>query len=572
MSNYDGYLFEKSNNPVAIIDIGSGLIKSGLEGFGTAKTGYTGPQLGKTTPEGIPSHVLHNAVTPSKSRTVRATSCVCCDLALTHAHAAGDSWDYSVAPVQIDQPVSRGRVRDYGQLENVLYHVLHHELECYVADTPLMLTGKFLSTLNEVDIAPLAEIAFESFGHPTLAFVPPAPLILMSTGRLNGAVMDLGHGATTTAAVLEGRTVPGSVCRVPIGGIDVTRELQTTMITKLAGLDGQTKTLSGDTIATTWTWRTTQVWEELKNKFAKCAPERGHTGALWSLRNNVIARRHAYLASTCVACKGLKRLSKRHRFGLLQYMLDFDRGMELPSGVQPVTWELPDGTRLRMGPELSECTEILWRTAPDYIKGADRQASWQQRRTAQTNRVPLSNEQRRAKAVHVLETTRSKVPLCDLPRGTKSKRAVELRGGFTGGGLNEEEENNMEGTEEKDFDSKIARDFPDLAGALLETYHQCSDHSVSGMGVRRNVIKNTVYAGGTTMHAGFQKRAMYELKSVAGDNAKDVIFWSTEDPLNAAYKGASLLANSSFRDSAAMISKEDYEEKGCGYIVEKWAF
>ena len=283
-NRFDGYLFECSRNPVAIIDIGSGLIKSGLEGFGTDKTGYTGPQLGKITPAGTPSHVLHNAVTPSKSRTSRATSCVCCDLALTHAHAVGESWDHSVAPVQIDQPVTRGKIRDFGQLENVLYHVLHHELECYVPDTPLMLTGKFLSTLNEVNIAPLAEIAFESFGHPTLAFVPPAPLILMGTGRLDGAVLDIGHGAAMTAAVLEGRTVPGSVCRVPIGGIDVTRELHTSLMETLSGLDGQSKTKAGDKIATTWAWRKAQVWEELKNKFVAFAPERGHSGALWSLR------------------------------------------------------------------------------------------------------------------------------------------------------------------------------------------------------------------------------------------------------------------------------------------------
>jgi actin-related protein len=205
-------------------------------------------------------------------------------LALTHAHAVGESWDHSVAPVQIDQPVTRGKIRDFGQLENVLYHVLHHELECYVPDTPLMLTGKFLSTLNEVNIAPLAEIAFESFGHPTLAFVPPAPLILMGTGRLDGAVLDIGHGAAMTAAVLEGRTVPGSVCRVPIGGIDVTRELHTSLMETLSGLDGQSKTKAGDKIATTWAWRKAQVWEELKNKFVSFAPERGHSGALWSLR------------------------------------------------------------------------------------------------------------------------------------------------------------------------------------------------------------------------------------------------------------------------------------------------
>jgi actin-related protein len=565
MSKFDGYLFERSKNPVAVIDIGSSLIKSGLEGSGSEKTGYTGPQFGKTTKQGFPSHILHNAVTPSKSRTNRATSCVCCDLALTHAHAAGESWNNSVAPVQIDQPVTRGRVRDYGQLENVLYHVLHHELECYIPDTPLMLSGKFLSTLNEVNIAPLAEIAFESFGHPSLSFVPPAPLILMSTGRIDGVVLDMGHGATTTAAVVDGKTVPGSVCRVPIGGMDVTSELQTTMITKLAGSDGQSKTPNGDKIATTWTWRRAQVWEELKNKYAKYSPERGYSEALWSLRNNVLARRYAYVESTFFACTGLKRLSKRHRCSLLRYMIDFDRGMKMPSGVEPVTWELPDGTRLQMGKELSECTEILWRTAPDYVKGSDRHSSWRQRRTGQINRRQISSKERQTKASKMLNANLTKVPLCDLPRrsGNSSSQGQER----SIGSFNEEDEE-----DEDVVDPNMTRDFSDIAGALLESYHKCSDHSVTGMAVRRNLIKNTVYTGGTTMHSGFEKRALYELRSVAGDNAKDLKFCSTEEPLFATYKGASLLANSSFRDSTAMISKAEYEEKGCGFIAAKWAF
>ena len=555
-----GYLCQVSSNPVAIIDIGSGLIKSGLEGTGN-KTGYTGPVLGETTPEGTPSHILHNAVTPSQARSNRKSSCVCCDLALTHAHAAGKSWDYSVAPVQVDQPVTRGKVRDYGQLENVLYHVLHHELECHVATTPLIITGKFLSTLNEVDVAPLAQIAFEKLGHPSMAFCPPAPLILMSTGRLDGAVVDIGHGACSTAAVLGGRTVPGSVCRVPLGGIDVTRELQTTVLTKLAGLDGQTKTAAGDKIATNWTWRRTQVWEELKKKFAKFSPQRGHTEGLWALRDNVVARRHAYLASTSFACKGLKKLSSRHRVGLLRYMLHFDRGMKMPSGVQPIMWELPDGTQLRLGSELSECTEILWRSAPDYIEGGDRQASWRQQRTAQTKRTPLSMEQRRSTSSVLGKTNMSRIPKSDLPRGNKTNKS---NNGIIVPMIGEEEQEAL--------DPRIAKDCSDLAGALLETYHQCADHGITGQKIRRNVIKNTIYAGGTTLHPGFQSRAIYELQSVAGDEAKHLTFWSAEQPLYAAYKGASLLANSTFRDSAAMITKEEYEEQGCGMIVDRWAF
>ena len=42
--------------------------------------------------------------------------------------------------------------------------------------------------------------------------------------------------------------------------------------------------------------------------------------------------------------------------------------MVLPDGVEPVTWVLPDGTPIVMDSEPADCTEILWRTAPDYEK------------------------------------------------------------------------------------------------------------------------------------------------------------------------------------------------------------
>jgi actin-related protein len=206
----------------------------------------------------------------------------------------------------------------------------------------------------------------------------------------------------------------------------------------------------------------------------------------------------------------------------------------------------------------------LWRSAPDYVLGGDRQASWRQQRTAQTKRTPLSVEQRRRSNSSVLgAASLSKIPQSDLPRRCPLHHTNSTAN---------QDFNTFVQEEEEQLDPRIAKDVPDLAGALLETLQQCADHSTSGQLIRRNVIKNTVYAGGTTMHPGFQKRAVYEMQSVAGDDAKHLTFWSTEQPLYAAYRGASLLANSSFRDSAAMISKAEYEEKGCGMIVDKWAF
>jgi hypothetical protein len=164
----------------------------------------------------------------------------------------------------------------------------------------------------------------------------------------------------------------------------------------------------------------------------------------------------------------------------------------------------------------------------------------------------------------------STVPLSDLPFGTQhsfnssnsSTILLPVIGGSDSSG----------GMEKEPLDPRLLRDLPDLAGALLETFHNCADHSAAGASLRRNVIKNCVLSGGSTLHSGFKTRALYEMQSVAGDDAKDLTFWETDNALHAAYRGASLLANSSFRDSTAMITRAEYDEKGCGAIVDKWAF
>ena len=172
-----------------------------------------------------------------KCKKRHSINCACCELPLTHSHAAHDgSWDYAAAPLRIDCPVSRGSVRDFGQLENVINHVLCHELECYVPTTPLILTAKFLSLYDRRSVEPLAEIVFEKIGCPALALAPPAPLVLMGHGRLNGIVLDCGHGACATAGVVDGRAIPKTSCLVPIGGVDVTAALRDSLVSKVSSL------------------------------------------------------------------------------------------------------------------------------------------------------------------------------------------------------------------------------------------------------------------------------------------------------------------------------------------------
>ena len=515
-------------------------------------------------------------------------------------------------------------MRDYGQLENVLNHVLHHELECYVSSTPLILTAKFLSLYDRRDVEPLAEIVFERLGCPALALAPPAPLVLMGHGRLNGIVLDCGHGACTTAAVVEGKTVPGTACTVPVGGVDITDGLRDSLMRRLAGGSGASASSSStsstsDNTDSSWAWGRAQVWETLKERFAKFAPKRGHTDALWSLRKSVVSRRYSYLTAMQGGSAGLRTLSPRHREGLLRYMLPFDKGMTLPEGVSPVSWVLPDGTPLIMSSEPADCTEVLWRAAADYDKiiqedlegeegdldsqakgyresaaggeeGSgmiDQNARWRQMRRAQ--RLKMKNVSRRSECALAGPDGAAprllSVPLSDptIPRKISSRtrqiqRAAQRRelrnssastSSSNGGGSNGVMDSRMNRlSKPAASDSQRPQYCRDLAGAFLETVQGVPEGQA-----RRKCVASTMLAGGTCLHPGFAERAEYELGVCAGaEYRQDLHFWSTLKPLFASYQGAALLANSSFRDSATMVSKAEYDEKGAHIIFEHWAF
>ena len=598
-----GYLLGRSNDPCAVIDIGSGLIKAGLEGYGKDMGGSRGTN---SREEGVPTHILHNAVTPSTTRSSsfaaqaaevarkaaqgfkyrknHSIDCACCELPLTHSHAARDgSWDYATAPLRIDTPVTRGTVRDFGQLENVIKHVMQHELECFVPSTPLILTAKFLSLYDRRDVEPLAEIIFENIGCPALALAPPAPLVLMGHGRLDGIVLDCGHGACTTAAVTDGKTIAGSACTVPIGGIDITNELRASLLSNLSSTPGTN-------LNSSWAWSHTQVWETVKERFAKFAPKRGHTDAIWALRNSVVSRRYAYLEALQKTSPGLRTLSRRNREGLMRYMVNFDRDMKLPHGVQPMRWTLPDGTPLLLTSQTAECTEILWHTASEYDDSAgkdeDAQDSesqvgdfnesdrWIQKRRVQ--RLKLKNVLRaeesaladsEGKAPKLLSTPLSdpKIPnIRSIQRRRRlEKHSIRIQGPDASRGID------ADGLfKPTNSDVQQPSNCSDVASAFFNTIQ-----SIPEGGPRRTCVASTMLAGGTCLHPGFLERAKYELSACASEEyRKDLHFWSTLKPLFASYQGAALLANSSFRDSPTMVSKEDFKEKGVNIIFDHWAF
>lgn len=72
-----------------------------------------------------------------------------------------------------------------------------------------------------------AQILFETFNVPALYTSIQAVLSLYASGRTTGIVLDAGDGVSHAVPVYEGFAIPSSIRRIDVAGRDVTEHLQT---------------------------------------------------------------------------------------------------------------------------------------------------------------------------------------------------------------------------------------------------------------------------------------------------------------------------------------------------------
>lgn len=90
---------------------------------------------------------------------------------------------------------------------------------------PVLLTEAPLNPRENRDTA--AQILFEQFNVPALYTSIQAVLSLYASGRTTGVVLDSGDGVSHAVPVYEGFAIPSSVRRIDVAGRDVTEYLQT---------------------------------------------------------------------------------------------------------------------------------------------------------------------------------------------------------------------------------------------------------------------------------------------------------------------------------------------------------
>jgi actin-related protein len=120
-------------------------------------------------------------------------------------------------------PVERGEIKDYDSMQKILDHIFKHELRVNPKDHPVMLTvSPLCSPESRME---LAKLMFDVFAVPALCMANQAVLSLYSTGRTTGVVLELGEGMSYCVPVYEGFALRHAVLSIPIAGADVTKFL-----------------------------------------------------------------------------------------------------------------------------------------------------------------------------------------------------------------------------------------------------------------------------------------------------------------------------------------------------------
>lgn len=189
------------NQPV-VLDLGSGLTKSGF--------------AGSPTPVSIIGSVVARPKLPRILPTASGATG-------RDAPIVGDAIAGLAGVVRVTHPLSRGSLDHLDDAQTLWDHVLQDILKISHGEHPALITENALNARRNRE--KLAEIFFEAFRVPSLYVSAPPVLSLYASGRTTGVVLDVGDSVMTAVPIAEGHIASHAISRVDVGGRDVTERL-----------------------------------------------------------------------------------------------------------------------------------------------------------------------------------------------------------------------------------------------------------------------------------------------------------------------------------------------------------
>ncbi|KIP05631.1 hypothetical protein PHLGIDRAFT_145302 [Phlebiopsis gigantea 11061_1 CR5-6] len=124
--------------------------------------------------------------------------------------------------MRIKRPIEEGVITNWDDMEEVWRSIFidHEYLRVSPEEHAILVTESVASPPQNRE--KMAQVMFELFTAPALAIRTTAELALLASGRKTGVVIEFGHDATHVVPVHDGVIVKEAVCRLDVGGIDLT--------------------------------------------------------------------------------------------------------------------------------------------------------------------------------------------------------------------------------------------------------------------------------------------------------------------------------------------------------------
>jgi actin beta/gamma 1 len=177
-----------SDNPVIVIDLGSGMIKAGF--------------AGDDEPRAIFPAIV------ARPRDGMSNDCYVGEEALSKQDIC-----------TLKYPLEHGYVTNWDDFEEILHHLFYNELKVAPEEYAVLLTEPSLNPKENRE--KMAQLMFETFNCSAIYISNQAVLSLYASGRSTGIVLDSGDGVSYIVPIYEGYALPHATIRLDLAGRDL---------------------------------------------------------------------------------------------------------------------------------------------------------------------------------------------------------------------------------------------------------------------------------------------------------------------------------------------------------------